>query len=106
PSLLRSPHGDDVFEHPSNDHTDKSPLKRAPTHSPPPPFSPSSRSIAPPSALYALRDSPVPSRHVAHSQCSHVQTCFRASASTSRSRRRRSISFKSANTVGGSNVEM
>src|SRR5690606_8975485 len=57
---------------------------------------------APPSALYALKDSPVPCGHNAHSQSSHVQTCFRTSASTSRSCRRRSSSSSNANTVGGS----
>src|SRR5690606_39201613 len=56
-------------------------------------FDSSSRSIASPSTLYALKNSPVPSGHDAHSQSSHVKTCLKASTSTSRSRRRRSISL-------------
>src|SRR5690606_39639895 len=46
----------------------------------------------PPSALYALKDSPVPCGHNAHSQSSHVNSCLKASASTSRSLRNRSFS--------------
>src|SRR5690606_28976338 len=48
------PRRDDIFKYPTNNQDENCPLQRAPAHSPPPPFSPSSRSIAPPSALYAL----------------------------------------------------